>query len=136
MTEEDIRKKYLPVPYKHQGRDLSGLDCYGLVICIYKDLGVKLFDIEEDYSIDWGYKNKNYVIENYYKEWEEVKIPRLFDGVVFKNGKGIMSHMGIMLSNNRFINSCKAGVVVCNLSDSIWRKRFYGFYRYKGLIKC
>lgn len=133
MTEEFIIHKYLPVPYKHQGRDLSGLDCYGLIISIYADLGIKLFDIEEDYAPDWSWKNKNYFLENAHKDWEEVRSAKLFDVVGFKNSKGTMNHAGVMLDENRFINTCKAGTVVCKLTDATWVKRLAGFYRHKGL---
>jgi cell wall-associated NlpC family hydrolase len=133
MTEQEILKRYLGVPYKHQGRSMQGLDCYGLIIAIYADLGIKLFDIEEEYTDDWAFKGKNYFLENAYKDWEKVNKARLLDVVTFKNSKGIMNHAGVMLDDNRFINSCKAGIVVYRLSDEVWRKRFYGFYRQKGV---
>lgn len=133
MTEQFIIHKYLPVPYKHQGRSMQGLDCYGLIIVIYADLGVKLFDIEENYTPEWSWQNKNYFLENCHKDWEEVKTPKIFDIVTFKNSKDIMNHAGIMLDEIRFINSCKAGTVICRVSDPIWKKRFSGFYRHKGL---
>ena len=136
MTEQDIIKRYLGVPYQHQGRSMQGLDCYGLIIAIYADLGIKLFDIEEEYTPEWSWQNKNYFLENAYKDWEEVSKARLFDVVTFKNGKGVMNHAVVMLDGNRFINSCKAGTVVCRLSDQIWQKRFYGFYRQKGVVQC
>jgi len=135
MNEQDIINKYLGVPYKHQGRDLKGIDCYGLIISIYADLEIKLFDIEEDYTDDWAWKGKNYFLENAHKDWQEVNKAKLFDVVGFKNGTGIFNHAGIMLDGIRFINSCKAGTVVCRVSDLRWQKRFCGFYRNKGLIQ-
>jgi len=134
MTEQFVIHKYLGIPYKHQGRDMSGLDCYGLLIAIYGDLGIKLFDIEEDYATDWSWKNKNYFLENAHRDWQEVKEARLFDVVGFKNSKGVLNHAGVMLDNNRFINTGKAGTIICRVSDPICQKRFYGFYRHKGLI--
>ena len=132
--EQFVIHKYLPVPFKHQGRDMQGLDCYGLVIAIYADLGIKLFDIEEDYSVDWSFKGKNIFLENAYKDFIEIDKPVLYDLVAFKSKNGVMNHLGIMLDENRFINACKAGVVVCRVNEGIWIKRFAGFYRHKGLI--
>jgi cell wall-associated NlpC family hydrolase len=151
ITEADIINRYLPVPYKHQGRDLLGLDCYGLL----KDgflffLNIKLFDIEEDYTPDWSFKGKNYFLENCHKDFKEVVNsavtnfnsetqligkPKLFDVVTFESKKGVMNHAGWMLDENRFINSCKLGTVVCRLSEGIWVSRFSGIYRHKGLIE-
>jgi cell wall-associated NlpC family hydrolase len=134
MTEKEIIKKYLGVPYKHQGRDLTGLDCYGLVIRIFDDLGIKLFDIEEDYTADWSWKGKNYFLENAHKDWQEVVKAKMLDVVGFKNSKGTLNHAGVMLDGDRFINSCRAGTVICRISDPRWKKRFTGFYRFKSLI--
>ena len=134
MTEKDIIDKYLGIPYEHKGRNLAGLDCYGLIIAVYSDLGIRLFDIEEDYDREWSWKNKNYFLENCHKDWKEIKQARLFDIVGFNNSKEVLSHAGIMLDKERFINTCpKVGTVICRLSDGKWGKRFAGFYRHKGL---
>jgi cell wall-associated NlpC family hydrolase len=134
MTEQFIIHKYLPVPYKHQGRDMSGLDCYGLIIRIYADLGIKLFDIEEDYDIHWAWKNKNIFLENAHKDFTPISKPKLFDIVAFYNSKKVLSHLGVMLDDNRFINSCpKVGTIVSKLSEGKWMSRLDGFYRHKGL---
>jgi len=135
MTEQFIIHKYLGIPYKHQGRDLTGLDCYGIVIAIYADLGIKLFDIEEDYDIDWSWKNRNIFLENAHKDFQEVTKAQLFDLVAFKNKKGVINHLGVMFDNDRFVNSCKLGTIVSRISHPSCQKRFYGFYRHKGLMQ-
>jgi len=40
---EIIAEKVLGVPFKYKGRDLSGLDCWGLVMYCYKELGIELY---------------------------------------------------------------------------------------------
>lgn len=130
MNEEFIRNKYLGVPFKHRGRLTDGLDCYGLIIRVYEDLGIKLFDIEEEYDPDWAWKGRNLFIENYHKEWERVDKPSLFDVVLFcVNNKSIANHGGVVLKDGYFLHSCKAGTVVSPLSD--WSKYFEGYYHYK-----
>ena len=132
MDEKDILDKYLGKPYKHQGRNMSGLDCYGLVINVYEDLGYQLLDIDEDYSEDWNWKGKNYFIENYYKQWEKVPHPNLFDVVLFHNAKGIARHGGVVLSGYRFLHCCKQGVVVGDYRERRWAKNLTGFFRLKA----
>ncbi len=133
MTIKFIVEKYLGIPYRHRGRDLSGLDCYGLIISIFEDAGISLFDIEEEYTEDWAWKGKNLFIENAYLEWEQVKTPYFLDVVGFVNSKGVVNHAGVMLTSTKFIHTCKAGTVISSLNDYRKKNRIAGFYRHKKL---
>lgn len=127
---KDVVDKYLGVPFKHRGRDITGLDCYGLIVCVYADCAIKLFDIDEEYPANWGAKGKNYFLENYYKQWEKVESPKFLDVVLFKNAHGVCNHAGVYLHNNLFIHtSRKAGTVVTAIPD--FKNKVEGFYRFK-----
>ncbi len=131
VTEQDMISKYLGVPFKHQGRSLEGLDCYGLLILVYRDLGIDLFDLER-YEQDWSQNGADHFIDNYHLQWEPVDKSRSFDVVLFKDCKGLVNHAGIVLSKGRFIHSCfNAGTVINRLSDRQWNRQIHGFYRYK-----
>lgn len=39
-------KRYLGVPWRHQGRSMRGVDCVGLVYCVARDLGILPHDLE------------------------------------------------------------------------------------------
>lgn len=124
--------KYVGIPYKHQGRDIFGLDCWGLIKLIYKDmLGIDIWDIGEDYTKEWSWEGKDYFIENYQKQWERVTEPRLFDGVLINNGKGIANHAGIMLDKTKFIHCIKVGVVISKVTDKRWKDKIAGYFRYR-----
>ena len=70
MSNTYIITKYLGIPYKNMGRDLEGLDCWGLVLALYKDiLKIDLPDTIDNYGIDWSWKGKNYFKENYTNKW-------------------------------------------------------------------
>ena len=134
MTSKEVVKKYLGIPYRHKGRDPKvGLDCWGLGICVFKDLGINLLDFEVDYSEDWAFEN-NFFIENYYKEWEIVKVPRVFDCVLFKfYSNASPNHGGICLGENKFIHACKQGVVVADLGRASIKDLTVGFFRHKDM---
>lgn len=38
-------RKYLGVPFRHQGRNILGLDCAGLVVIALLDIGVQVKDV-------------------------------------------------------------------------------------------
>jgi cell wall-associated NlpC family hydrolase len=128
LTEQEIIKKYLGVPYVLHGRTLEGLDCWGLIKCVYADLGFNLIDIGIDYDEKWAQQGKNYFAENYYTQWRRVYEWQLYDVMLFESGAGILNHAGIYLSNYRVIHTCRAGTVISNL-DAI-RKRVEA-YRFK-----
>ena len=131
MLQAEIIHKYLGIPYQHHGRGLSGLDCYGLILEIFKDQGVELWDIHNEYDQEWSWKGKDLFIENYAREWERVTDFRFMDVVCFKNGKDVVNHAGVYLRMGKFIHAVKAGVVVSRLTDRQWQERYVGCYRYK-----
>jgi cell wall-associated NlpC family hydrolase len=134
MDERILREKYLGIPYKHRGRDIKGLDCWGFPILAYRDEGIELIDLE-NYEQDWSYKGKNLFLDNYYKNWEEQRIPKFFDLILFKNGENVAFHAGIYLNHNDFMHCCKAGIVISKTTDPKWKDRICGFYRYNKNIK-
>jgi len=134
IKESIMMHIYGNVPYKHCGRDLKGLDCYGLIMQIYDNfLNIRLWDIDEEYDENWGFKNGNHFLENYYRQWEKVNIPKFYDVVLFKNKKCVTDHGGIIITGQKFIHACKAGIVVTRLNDNKWINRVEGYYRFKGL---
>jgi cell wall-associated NlpC family hydrolase len=141
VDAQTISLKYLGVPYAHGGRSMAGFDCYGLVISVYKDFGVDLFDIQEGYSESWEREGKDYLVKNYWRQWERVTSPRFADIALFKTKtrcvdgvfRDVPSHLGIMLDPWSFIHAHKPHrqVVVGRLSSFHWRDRVEGFYRFK-----
>jgi len=129
LGEKHIIGKYLGVPYLHRGRDLSGLDCWGLIIMAYADIDIKVIDLER-YEKDWALKDGNLFVENYYTAWKPIPANdlKLMDVILFKNFKGIASHAGLYLSADKFIHGSKQGVVITRLSA--WKERIDGAFRY------
>lgn len=126
-------EKYLGVPYKHHGRTMEGLDCWGFLKLVYADLGFRLFDIEDlQYEKVWGLKGKDYFKDNYFHDWDRAQVPEVLDGVLFLNSRGVANHAGVALAGRRFIHCCRAGVVVSRLDDPSWKTKIEGFYRLKA----
>jgi cell wall-associated NlpC family hydrolase len=128
MIEKEAINKYLGVPYKHKGRDLSGLDCWGLIMCVYKDNGFEVSDFDIDYDENWQFKGENHFLENYHLQWEKIDLPKVFDVVLlFKDG--VPNHAGIVLSHGKVLHTCRSGTVVSRLFT--FKGKIEGYYRLK-----
>ena len=132
-VEKLITDKYLGIPYRHRGRTLEGLDCWGFLKLVYIDLGFKLFDVEDlEYGKIWGLRGKDYFQENYENDWEKVTDPQVLDGVLFLNSRGVANHAGIVFADRKFIHCPRQGVVVSRLDDAAWKPKIEGFYRLRN----
>jgi cell wall-associated NlpC family hydrolase len=138
ITEKEIRQEFLGIPFVHGGRTIEGLDCWGLPILIYRKINIILLDLE-NYEFNWGKSGKNYFLENYHKEWDEVKDLKFLDVILFRRKQNeessevVVDHAGIYLSKHRFIHCCTAGVVIGNLRDKVWDEKVEGYFRNKLL---
>lgn len=131
---KEIVKKYLGIPFVHAGRGMDGLDCWGLMLRVYADLGHKLWDTNEIYDETWKWEDKSLFIENYHRQWEKVEKPGIFDGVLFKSMTGVSKHCGIVVDDMSFIHAARGfGVIKTRLGDPIWSQIIEGYYRLKEL---
>jgi len=127
MTEYELVSKYLKVPYRHGGMDIKeGLNCWGLVKSVYKDLGIPLLDTVD--FIEQIPKTKYAHTFNLYKDKViRVDNPKPFD-IVLLEVDGYL-HAGIVLSQLQFLHTCKSGTGVCRLNHINWRNKIVGYYR-------
>jgi len=135
MSKElkEFLRRMLSIPYKHRGRGYDGADCGGGIMIFYRDfLGITIPDYNLEYDENWAKKDgKSLFLENYYKFFDPVKKPALFDIVLFQNKKGIACHGGVVLENGRFFHISKSGSSINRYGDEVFHRRFNGFYRYK-----
>lgn len=92
----------LGVPYKNNGRDLSGLDCYGLAIEVAKRYGYKLNDII--------YENHDIELSNKYLPTlniEPISAPQ--EGALIEMEYGSELHVGICINSKEFIHMTRTG---------------------------
>jgi cell wall-associated NlpC family hydrolase len=135
-------RKYIGIPYKHLGRDLKGLDCYGLVVMIYKHhLGIELPDVElytfgEDacnYMTSF-YTDKTYEnVSGFSKLWTPVTQLAKYDIILFTVYEDIdaPTHSGVYLDHNKFIH-CMSGLpVTISRLEGPWKNKMHSAYRYK-----
>ncbi|MGE5583021.1 MAG: C40 family peptidase [Bacillota bacterium] len=128
---ETLIKKYTGIPYKHGGRQLTGLDCLGLVHFFYQDCGIVFPDGDGgEYSVDWTKKDPLRYLRGIMAVGREVPVDQLqpLDFVYFRMGRHI-THGGIMVDEDRFLHVLQNSTVKVSRLDRIWRRRLAGARR-------
>lgn len=125
--------KYIGIPFKENGRDLKGLDCYGLVWIIHKlELGIDLPGYNGEYfSSLYDHDGiENLIARETMGRWKKQTAAEPFSTVVFRIRRRF-SHVGLVIEKSSFIHSL-VGCSVCieDFDDLLWRNKVYGFYKY------
>lgn len=122
--------KYIGLPYKDNGRDITGIDCWGLVRLYYKDeLGIELPSYTDEY-VGADDPSASMIINNYKDNWELTTTPDIGDIALF-NIYGEPSHVGVYVGNNNFLHSRQGkDSVIESLAGVKWNKRLAGIYKY------
>jgi cell wall-associated NlpC family hydrolase len=119
--------KYIGIPFKYGGRDYNVLDCYGLVMLLYKEIhGIIIDDVTSpEYLADIH----NLVAVEKLK-WEACE-PEVGAVIVFSI-RGYGAHVGYYIGNDRFIHTWeKTGGVTIERFSLSWKHRTLGVYKWK-----
>lgn len=125
--------KYVGVPYKAQGRSIAeGLDCIGLAVCIFGELGVSL-PSSDGFSIDrnWFRKDPDRFLRALQDIGDPIDISEVkrYDIVYFAMVGNIVCHAGVMLDNETFIHSIQKRNCFISKLDRYWLKKIRGARR-------
>lgn len=120
------------VPYRHKGRTLEGLDCFGLILYVLKQQGKTVDDPVPDYPENWqDVKTHNYFLEHYYKQWKRIDKPELLDVVMIGQDENFPTHVGILVEKDKVLHvSEKHGTITSRMSRI--KKFVFGCYRFVG----
>lgn len=128
MYQIDLTR-YLRIKYKFGGRDYPNLDCFGLVMCFYRDeLGITL---PLDKSIcDATSENENLVKEKI--KYRQVKEQELCDNKMYIAcfyGGGKFRHCGVVI-DRKILHTSQNGTAYKSISDcrlrfNAWEIKYY-----------
>lgn len=131
MSKEIQYADLIGVPFKNLGRDVkSGLDCYGLVVEIYRRCGKEIGEYYSDCS-DKARINAILRREVATTKWrriaegETLPVPCLV-ALRFNSPPGVVNHTGVYIGNGRFIHTREksaAALIVLRLSHGRSRLR-------------
>lgn len=130
QTELDFNR-YIAIPYKSKGRDISGLDCYGLVrLVLDEQFGVKLPSFDDKYDNEKDIRVQE-IIAQQKEGWIQLDKPEIGSVVLFKV-LGHEQHVGIVISDSKFLHIREGkDSVVDSLNSTTWKKRIVGYFKYK-----
>jgi len=124
--------KYIGIPYKKDGRDITACDCWGLLMIIYRDkLGIILPDYKgylmgakDEYLVELAQTMKE---ER--KRWVKIDKPKAYDVALIRAGE---FHVGIIVGKGLMIHimNQRESVIESYVSNE-WKHRIREFYRYE-----
>jgi hypothetical protein len=122
--------KYVGLPYATNGRDESGIDCWGLVRLFYKqEYNLDLPSYTEEYSGAYDDRILQ-MMEEYKDNWAQTTTPQPGSVIVF-NILGEPFHVGVYIGEDKFVHA-REGMdsVVESINSPKWNKRIEGYYNY------
>ena len=127
--------KYLGIPYKHLGRDFSGVDCLGISYLFFKtEFNVILPD--PAYPEDWENDGQNLIEEGYDKICDPTDRPARYGIIGFRMpGHAVEHHLGIVMWDmDQFLHSpLNNQSCLSRLSEPIWKRSVSSFYKVRGV---
>lgn len=125
---------YVGLPFKRDGRDRTGIDCYGLIYLIYKEqleIDLNPFSgIFVDQSPETMLKVAKLMNEDR-ENWDRPNNIREFDMLQLRTGRHAF-HVGIAINEHQMMHVEEGiDVVIENILSPLWRNRIEWIYRHK-----
>ena len=115
----DYVSQWLNSPYKYGGMSKNGVDCSGFPSRVMENV----YKIKIPRTAEMQYENGRKISDSRRQAG---------DLIFFRNvrGRGI-DHVGVFLGTNKFAHaSTKAGVIISELDEAYYQKRYVGTCRY------
>jgi len=135
LRDEATRLVKASIPYVYQGRDEHGMDCTGVVLAVYRSVGVDLPDMVKSIQDVTG---DGFVLEEAIAAYADLfmhieeKAADVGDLVLFADNSAHINHIGVIFEPRRICHA-RRGVGVVNERLAKF-SRLYGtkFMRYVG----
>ena len=128
MTLIKFIKAAIGVPFRDQGRDTSGWDCWGLVYCLYR----QVFKVNlPDYLVEVNAEITVPLMRGELENYREVPLGNEAPGdvVVLRP-----CHVGVVIDRGRMLHAHRgAATCIQSYTGFQWRDRIVGIYRYESV---
>lgn len=135
---KSITRDWIGTPYRHQSAVRgAGCDCLGLLRGVWTELYGNEPEDPPPYSRDWDETERREVLfeaaRRHLVERERSE-PRPGEVILFRMRKGsVAKHLGIAVSEARFVHSYSGHGVVESALTQPWRRRIAGVFAFPGL---
>ena len=117
------------IPFVSQGRSTtSGMDCWGLVMEVYRHYGVKLPDFSVD-AFAFDKINELTGTEIATRAWEEIHEPETPSVVLMRIHPKYITHAGVYIGGGKIIHTRKTVGAIITPTSTL-RNQIVGYYRY------
>lgn len=125
------------LPFTYGGRYPAALDCFGLLLEVYRRNGVRLPDYYAEAGGRWGRDSDEASdverLFNLHQEWHLVDHAAEGCVLVISRFGHTADHVGIALDGRWFIHAVEGvGVAVASIRALRWSGRLKGIYEYVG----
>ena len=126
----DTALSYRNRPFKHKGKTKAGVDCRGLGLAIYRDMGINLDYADVDYSETfWKFKSTERLLLECISPLFRLRPNRsgLRSGnVILFSLESRVCHAAYYIGEEQFVHVTSSGVVTVDaIATSPWTSRFH-----------
>lgn len=123
------------IPFLINGRTRAGVDCYGLIVLVYRErLGIELPGFT-DVACDDSPASLRRVARAYAERretWQRIEEPRPLDVILLRTGKFIW-HAGLVIDRRRMLHTMHGiDSSIEDFTAPLWRHRVEEFRHYAG----
>ncbi len=125
--------RYIGIPFKEKGRELTQCDCWGLVRLIYGiEREIELPSYSELYaSTEERQRLGDAILLEKQESWREISSPEPFDAILLRMA-GVPMHVGLVTKPLHMIHCARDIGTVHERYDSLrWKNKVAGFFRYE-----
>lgn len=123
--------QFVGLPWCDGGRSAAGVDCYGLLFLVFRELrGIELPSFSDRYTTEADQVARKRLIAGQLDAWDEIAPgdEAVFDGVLLRIAHiGLVVAPGLMLHIDRDATS-----TIERYGSGAFRHRVSGFYRFKA----
>jgi cell wall-associated NlpC family hydrolase len=137
MDESPAR--YFHIPFLERGRSVEGVDCWGLIVLIYREqFGITLPPYADSYETTSRVSADAMAatVEHEKAEhWRAVaEADACFPDAILLRLWNRPMHVGVVIERGRFLHAIEGvGVCVERYKDRQWINRVLGFYRHRAM---